>query len=237
MLAGVKSQNTFFLRHALIGSLSAVTVYVFWLSRPEWVSEMRLWRAFGDASTMLLLLTLAIGPVARLWKPAAKFVPWRREAGIWFALLALIHTILILNGWTQWDVMRVLGYEFVPQFDRWARLEPGFGLANVLGLVAIFWSVVLLATSSDWAVRFLGYSSWKWLHYGAHIILYLVTAHVAYFLFLHYTASFHRPVPDPNWFRYPFLAMALTIFALQMSGFFRTAFREGIAKVSSMAVD
>jgi len=226
MLAGIKSQNVLFMRHALIGSLSAATFYVFWLSRPEWVSEMRLWRAFGDASTMLLLVALAIGPLAKLWKPAAHLVSWRREVSIWFALLALTHTVLILNGWTEWNALRVLGYEFVPQLDRWARLEPGFGLANLIGLVALFWTIVLLATSTDRAVRFLGFSSWKWLHYGAHIILYLVAAHVAYFLFIHFTASFHRPVPDPNWFRYPFLVMVLALFVLQMSSFVSTVMQD-----------
>lgn len=226
MLVGIKSQNALFIRHALVGLVAAATVYVFWLSRPEWVSEMRLWRAFGDASTMLLLVALAIGPLAKLWKPAAHLVPWRREVSIWFALLALTHTVLILNGWTQWNVLRVLGYEFVPQLDRWARIEPGFGLANLIGLIALFWTIVLLATSTDRAVRFLGYSSWKWLHFGAYIILYLVTAHVVYFLFIHFTISFHRPVPAPNWFRYPFLGMAFTIFALQMSSFIKTVIHE-----------
>ncbi len=213
------------LRHLAVGALAAIVVYMFWLTRPEWVSEMRLWRAFGDASVTFLVLALGTGPLAKLWSPAKRLLRWRREAGIWFAVLGLVHGVLILNGWTNWDFMRTLGYEFVPQLDRWARLEPGFGLANILGLAALTWALILLATSSDRAVSLLGFSSWKWLHQGAYIVLYLVTAHAAYFLFLHYTASFHRAVPEPNWFRYPFLLMAAAVLILQAGSFVKTVVR------------
>ena len=148
MLLGIKSKKALYLRHALTGLLAAAAVYAFWLSRPEWTPDMRIWRAFGDAGFTFLFIALVIGPLAKLWNPTLRLVPWRREAGIWFALLALTHSILIAKGWVQWDVMRFFGYEFLPQLDRWARLEPGFGLANLLGLIALFWAIVLLATSS-----------------------------------------------------------------------------------------
>src|SRR3989339_1975983 len=98
-------------------------------------------------------MTLAIGPLAKLWKPAVRLVPWRREMGIWFALLALSHFI------------RVRDY---------AALEPGIELPRLLGLIALFWTLILAATSSDRAVNFLGPSSWKWLHVMAYVIFYLV---------------------------------------------------------------
>lgn len=226
MLLGIKSKKVLLARHALVGSLAVISVYLFWLSRPELAAEMRLWRAFGDAGFTFLFVVLAIGPVAKLWGPALRVVPWRRETGIWFAMLVIIHGILVLNNWVQWSVMKFFGYEFLPELSRWARLEPGFGLANLLGLIALFWVVVLVATSSDRAVNFLGVSSWKWLHHGAYIIFYLVAAHVAYFMFIHYTASFHRPVAAPNWFRYPFLAMALAVFILQAGAFVKTVVQQ-----------
>lgn len=222
----IKSKKTRLLRHVFIDSLAVLTVYLFWLSRPEWSPEMRLWRAFGDAGFTFLFVVVLIGPLARLWKPALRLVPWRREISIWFALLSIIHGALIWDGWARWDIMSLFGYEFIPQFDRYARLEPGFGLANLLGLIALFWTVVLLATSSDRVINFLGVSSWKWLHYGTYIIFYLVVVRVAYFLFIHYTVSLHRPVPEPNWFRYPFLGMVLTVFILQISAFVKTVIQQ-----------
>ncbi len=219
MLLGIKNKKTLFFRHLLTAIVSGALIYVFWLSRPEWSADMRFWRAVGDASYVLLFLVLIAGPVAKLIPRVQKVLSWRREFGIWFALLALFHGVLILNGWARWDVMRFFGYEFIPQLDRYARLEPGFGLSNLMGIVALIWAIALLVTSSDWAVRKLGITSWKWLHYGAYIIFYLVSLHAIYFLFIHYTISFHRPVPDPNWFRYPMLASAILLPLTQILAF------------------
>ena len=54
-----------FRRHVIVGSAGAVLIYIFWLSRPDWVGEMRFWKAVGDASLILLYLTLILGPAAR----------------------------------------------------------------------------------------------------------------------------------------------------------------------------
>lgn len=205
--------------------LTAALVGGFWASRMDWSPEMRLWRAVGDASLVLLMLTLALGPGARLWRPLGRALPWRRELGIWFAVSALAHTLLVFSGWTQWSITRLLGYEFIPQLGRDARLEPGFGLANLIGAVAVLWALVLAATSSDRALRLLGPSGWKWLHNSANVIFYLSVLHTAYFLFLHYSASFHREPPPPNWFRLPFLLLAGSILAAQTAAFVLTVRR------------
>ena len=156
---------------------------------------MRLWRAFGDAAVVLLFASLALGPAARLSRVTARALPWRRSVGVWAALAALVHAFLIFDGWARWSVRRFLGYEFIPQLGGEVRLEPGFGLANLVGLVAAVWLLVLLATSSDRAVQLLGARSWKCVHGGASVVFYLVVLHTVYYLFMHYTASFHRQVP------------------------------------------
>ncbi len=195
---------------------------------------MRFWRAVGDSSFLLLFFTMAIGPIAKQWSSAGRLIPWRRETGIWFGLMALLHTFLVWNGWARWDIWRFLGYEFVPQLNRLARLEPGFGLSNIIGMVALFLALVLVATSSNWAVKLLGSSAWKWLQYGSYTIFYLVVIHSLYFLYLHYTASFHRPVPNnPNWFRYPFLILALMIPILQANAFIKTVRQRNHQRISA----
>jgi len=195
----------------------------FWYGRLDWDPEMRFWRAVGDSSFLLLFFTMIIGPLAKHWPNASRFIPWRRETGIWFGLMAFLHTFLVWDGWARWDIWRFLGYEFIPELGRLARIEPGFGLSNVIGMVAILLTLALVATSSSWAVNYLGASAWKWLQYGSYTVYYLVILHTLYFLFIHYTASFHRPVPDnPNWFRYPFLIFSLLVPALQMSAFVKT---------------
>ena len=210
--------------------LSAALTLPFWYGRLDWDAEMRLWRAIGDSSFMLLLLLLSLGPLSRYSRSLVRFLPWRRELGIWFAILAIAHTLLVLDGWVRWDWMRFFGYEFVEQLDRYARMEPGFGLSNLVGIIATLIAVPLMITSANWAVKRLGGSSWKWLHYGAYTVFYLVVLHSLYFLFMHYTESFHRSVPENlNWFRFPFLFGALVLLALQIAAFFSTVRQRRIA--------
>ena len=226
-------------KNSLVAFLGVALTYVFWLSRPEWDPEMRFWRAVGDSSLMLLFAALSLGPLAKLWpKLARRWLPYRRELGVWFGLLALLHTLLILNGWARWDALRFLGYDFVPQLGRMARLEPGFGLSNLVGLVAMLMTLILMASSTDWAMRRLGARAWKLLQQSSYTVFYLVALHTSYFLFLHYTQSFHRQVPDdPNWFRYPFLGLTLLLIALQVATFFRwlSTQRAGLPKDEASA--
>ena len=217
------------MRHASVALLASGLVALFWGTRPQWDPEMRLWKAVGDAAFVLLLLTLAVGPVARLARPATRFLPWRRQLGIWFALVASVHGVLVVHGWARWSLRRFLGYEFVPQLGREVRLEPGFGLANLIGLTGVVLALVLAATSSDRALRRLGAPAWKWLHHSALFIFYLSLLHAGYFLFLHYTLSFHKPVPQPDWFRAPFVAAGGVLLALQAAAFAKTAARRSPA--------
>lgn len=212
-----------YLKHIIMIAFSAILTLPFWYGRLDWSPEMRLWRAIGDTSFMLLLLLLLLGPLSRYWHWVARLVPWRREMGIWFAILAIVHTLLVIDGWVRWDLMRFFGYEFITQLGRYARVEPGFGLSNLIGFIAALIALPLMITSANWAVKRLGSSSWKWLHYGAYTVFYLVVVHTLYFLFMHYTESFHRPVPENlNWFRYPFLLGSLGLLVVQMSAFIST---------------
>ena len=211
--------------HAVLAVVTGALVAAFWASRPDWSPEMRLWKAVGDAALVLLFAALALGPAARLSRAVAPLLRWRRYVGVWAGLAGTLHGLLVIHGWARWSVRRFLGYEFIPQFGREARLEPGFGLANLMGLVAVAWLLVLVATSSDRAVRALGPRGWKWVQGGANVVFYLVVLHSAYFLFLHYTVSFHRDVPPANWFRVPVLVAAAAVLALQWAAFARTVSR------------
>ena len=220
---------TIFSKHLVVALLSVVISVIFWLGRLDWDWEMRLWRAIGDGSVVLLLLLLSLGPLSRLSSRLTSLLHWRRELGIWFGILALVHTVLVLNGWVRWDWMRFFGYEFIVQLDRYARIESGFGLSNLIGIVAMFITIPLAMTSSNWAVRRLGGSSWKWLHYGTYSVFYLVALHTLYFLFVHYTESYHRSVPEQlNWFRYPFLITVILLILLQAIAFLSIVRRRNV---------
>lgn len=212
-------------RHMTVAVLAAALVGLFWSTRPTWDGEMRLWKAVGDAAFLLLFLTLSLGPAARLARPFKKLLLWRRQLGIWFALVATLHGLLVVHGWARWSLRRFLGYEVVPQLGREVRLEPGFGLANLVGVTALGFALVLAATSSDWALRRLGAPAWKWLHHSALFVFYLSLLHAGYFLFLHYTLSFHKQIPPADWFRFPFVALGFFVVLLQLAAFLKTAAR------------
>ncbi len=84
-----------------------------------------------------------------------------------------------------------------------------------------------MARSADWATRKLGGSSWKFLHGGAYTIFYLVALHTAYFLYIHYSVSFHRASP-PNaaWFQIPLAVLTMAVLIQQIGAFFKTMRRQ-----------
>jgi methionine sulfoxide reductase heme-binding subunit len=228
MLLGIKSRTQLFLRHLLVAGLATLVVYAGWLVHSEWDSDMRLWKAFGAGGFFLIWFVAIIGPASRLWPPLTRIITWRREFGVWFTLVALVHGYLILDGWAQWDVRELLGYQFVPELEMYLRFEPGFGLGNLMGLLALLFAVILAATSFDRAVSFLGISSWKWLHSFTYVIFYIVALHSTYFAFIHYTPAPHRilmglPAFYPaNVLRFVYLSMIVSVFVAQMGAFVKT---------------
>ena len=199
-------------KHLGEAMLTLAIVALFWLSRPGW-HWMHAWnRAFADASLVLLFATLAIGPAARLWPSGRRWLRWRRELGIWTVIAAFGHVVIVLAGWAEWDPSRLF-YSFNLFKRDWA-LDQGFALGNLLGIVALAYGVVQLATSNDLSIRILGSPGWKWVQQGAYVLYALVALHTAYFLFFHFI-SFHRPVPPPNWLQVPFLILVAAPFALQ----------------------
>jgi len=97
-------------RHLVVAACSGALVWFFWNTRSNWTGDMRLWKAVGDASYILLLAALTLGPLSRLVPSTRGWLRWRRQIGIWFALTASLHGILILNGWARWSLRRFLGY-------------------------------------------------------------------------------------------------------------------------------
>lgn len=208
-------------RHLLVLLAAALGTYAFLESRSEW-SEMHRWnRAIGDMSVILVAVSMAVGPLARLWTGFGRAVPWRREAGIYGVLLGVIHTVIILAGWVEWDLLRLFGYELHPRTGTYVMLRHGFALANVIGIVCLVYGIVLALASNDWSQRLLGGSAWKFLQQGAYVLWMLIVLHTAYFLYLHFQ-DFHRGVPEPNWAQLPFAGLVTLVTLLQLAAFLKT---------------
>jgi sulfoxide reductase heme-binding subunit YedZ len=183
-------------------------------------------RAIGDASLVLIAVSVGIGPLARLWRPAMPLIPFRREMGIHGCLLAVVHAVIILVGWVEWDLMRLFGFEWHPDLLTYVMLQQGFGLSNAIGIAALILTSVLAATSSDAAIRRLGLSGWKFLQMGVLPLWWLTVAHVGYFLFLHFL-SFHRATPEPNPLQYWFVGLVVLVLGLRSTAYLRTISAKG----------
>src|SRR3989338_9910885 len=100
MILGAKKV---FYRHLLVGAIALVLVGLFWYSHFENTgAQTALWKSLADTAFVFLFITLSIGPLTILWQPALKILTWRREFGIWFAILALFHGLIISGLLFKW---------------------------------------------------------------------------------------------------------------------------------------
>lgn len=204
-------------RHLVIIVISFLAGYLLLISRAEWSPMHRYNRALGDLSLVLVAIAMAVGPLARLSSARIfrKLLPYRRELGIYAVIAAIIHTLIILIGWVELDFARLFGFEYHPQLQRYVMLQQGFALANVVGIAALLYGLVLAFTSNDFSQKRLGTSVWKYIQQGAYVLWWMIVLHTAYFLFFHFL-DFHRQIPEPNWAQWPFVVLVGVIVALQI---------------------
>ncbi len=208
--------NAWWFRHVLVVIFALLATALFLYSRAEW-SPMHRWnRAIGDVSLVLIALAMMLGPLSRLWRGAARVLPYRRELGIYAVLLAFVHATIILFGWVELDLMRLFGFEFHPGLQRYVMVSHGFALANILGLLGLIYGLVLGLTSNDASLRLLGSNIWKFVQRGTYVLWWLSVAHTAYFLFIHFL-DYHRRTPEPNWAQWPFVALVAVVLGLQIA--------------------
>lgn len=191
-------RNTFSY-HLIIALVSLLLVFVLFSS------GINLNRATAGVAFFLLFLTLIIGPIMRLWRPALEILPWnlpwswRGELGIWFTIVSIVHVSIVFSG-SQWDVV---GYMV------------GMRLSDLVALVAIFLAFILTITSFGRIIKFLGIASWKWLHSFSYVVFYLIGAHVINHAFL-------RPGRPEDWLHWSYLVMMFIVITLQVSAFGKT---------------
>lgn len=214
-------------RHLAAVLLGAALVYAFGMVHGTW-SPMHRWnRATADASVVLLALTMAVGPAARLWQGLRRLLPFRRELGIYSVALAAVHTAIILDGWVEWDFARLFGLAYHPILERFVMVQHGFGLANAIGILALLYGLFLKLTSNDRSVRLLSAPTWKYVQRGAYVLWALTVIHTAYFLFMNFL-DYHRNTPAPNPLQWWFVGLVLTVQALRLAASLQTWRQRGI---------
>ncbi len=109
----------------------------------------------------------------------------------------------------------------------------GFGIANLLGLVAILYGLLLAFSSNDLSQKFLGGSAWKFLQQIVYIFWTLILLHTAYFLYFHFL-DFHKPLPEPSWLQMPFLILVTIVLFLRVVAYIKTVHRQRKQKINDI---
>lgn len=197
--------------HLPLASVSALAVWLLYVTRPYRDTITRLSFATAYPALLLLALTLAIGPWNIL---RGQRMPvssdWRRDAGIWAGILSLVHTAVGQNvhlrgrPWLYYVYAKREHHSFPVRHD-W------FGLANYTGAIGALLVLMLLATSSDYALRALGTPGWKQLQRWNYAAFALVGVH---------TLAYQRGVENQKLpFVVPAVVSLLIASLMQAAGF------------------
>ena len=140
------------------------------------VESPRLWSlATAFVSLGLLAAAMSIGPLNVLrGQPNPVSADLRRDVGIWAAILGIVHVVIGL----QVHLHDPVKYFLVRASDGTMRIRHDiFGAANYIGVLATLILAVLLALSSDAALRYLGTQRWKTLQRWTYWLAVLVVLH------------------------------------------------------------
>jgi sulfoxide reductase heme-binding subunit YedZ len=186
-------------------------------------SPMHRWnRAFGDASLVLVALSMAFGPLTRFLRAAVPLLPFRREMGI--------HG-LPSGARPCGDHSRRLGRMGSDAALRVRMASRPPGLCHVPAWLS---GLPTPSGSRPWSSRSClpqrraisrcavwALSGWKFLQMGVLPMWWLTVAHVAYFLFMHFL-SFHRATPPPNPLQPWFVGLVVVVLGLRAAAYLKT---------------
>jgi len=138
----------------------------------------RLTTATGYITTVLLAVTLLIGPANLLFRrrnPVSTYL--RRDVGAWTAGFSIVHVIFGLQLHSGGSISLMLEYFVVDS----SPLLNSFGLGNWTGLAATVVVTGLLALSNDFALRKLKAKRWKTLQRFNYALFALVVLHAFFY--------------------------------------------------------
>jgi len=196
----------------------------------------------GYLSFVLIGVTLLIGPI-KTWLPASwqsSCLTLRRDIGIWAGLTGVLHVLLVLVLFQGTPRLMILHDTNAPKADGWLGLfllasddgnplpMPNWsmtGVANYIGLAAFCILLSLWLTSSRFAEKRLGGSSWKRLHLFNPALFLLVIFHGLIYI--------HSIKGEPHSFA-DFLWLGGAVLLLRLIGFVTTVVRRQRRQTTSL---
>jgi sulfoxide reductase heme-binding subunit YedZ len=166
------------LRHHLpLAAASASSfLLVFSLIKSTYL-PFKLSMATAYTGMLLLAMTLLIGVFKVLrGKASPVSTDWRRDVGIWAALIGVAHVVVGLQVHAPGRMWTYFLYPAEQNRSFPVRLD-SVGWSNHLGLLAGLLLIMLLALSNDWSLNRLGARRWKGLQRWNYAVFGLVIAH------------------------------------------------------------
>lgn len=153
------------------------------LRHPDTTAETFIIRFTSLTAFLLLHVTLAIGPVARLFPAFMPLLYNRRHLGVTVAMLAISHAVFsiiqfhafgdtnpVVSVFTAYDKDYLAAFKDFRSISRFPFEVFGFGALLILFLMA--------STSHDFWLKNLGPAVWKRLHQLVYLAYGLLLAHV-----------------------------------------------------------
>lgn len=165
------------IRHLTIAAAAVVISAIMWMLRGSGSAVENASTATAYAAIAFLALSLAIGPRNLvLSRPNPVSTDLRRDVGIWAGIMGVLHTILGLQVHMGGSLRKYFLTSAAAEGEASAATV-AFVAANYVGLVAALLLVVLLAISSDVALRTLGVPRWKRIQRSNYFVIVLVAIH------------------------------------------------------------
>jgi DMSO/TMAO reductase YedYZ heme-binding membrane subunit/nitrite reductase/ring-hydroxylating ferredoxin subunit len=172
-------------------------------------------QASATLAFLFLSATLSLGPLARLWRPATRFIFNRRHLGVTTWALGTFHATLVMHFGNHWKPSNLL---IAPPEERFVGIPfPLFGVAALAILSA------MAVTSRDRFLHAWGPARWKRLH---------MLGYVAYGLLVIHALTRLASDPGPiSWkLAIPFFAVVATVAALHVAAALKEAARDRAAR-------
>ena len=165
------------LRHIYLFSAAATLAAGFGMYMGSSTASLNISMGSAYASLAFFVVTLVYGPwlVLHGRNPGISNY-WRRDVGIWTALLASVHVLFAL----QHHVGGQFIYYFLAPPDMVSRFPlrlDAFGVSNWIGLAITIEILMLLGLSSDRSMRWLGPKLWKRLQQTAYLLIFAIFLH------------------------------------------------------------
>ncbi len=195
----------------IIGAIITLLVSYYVTANYEINLERSVLIGSGYAGFFFLVITLLIGPLARVFKTRffVSLIMHRRNLGVLSFILVLIHTFLVLKVTYSWEFLNLY---FWNTDGVYTLRQDRHGISIMLGSLAFILFTVLAITSNKTALILLK-KHWKTIQRLSYTVFVLSVLHI--FLYRNF-------LPQSKEIQTLFFGLIAIVVILQLSGFVST---------------